>query len=224
MASPDPDLQTDLRKRARRRLLGAIALALTAAIVLPIVMDHEPRAPAQDIAVRIPSPDSVPALASPARSETIEPDVVLPPAPPDSEPVAPGAGDGARATPVPPPPVEAPAVPAKPEAVKPETPKAPPPAAAPSAAEASRAAALLAGKPESFALQLGVFSDAANVAKLRAKAKELGLTSFTEEVRLADGQTRTRVKVGPFPSRASAEAAQRKLETIGLRSMLSPRA
>ena len=99
MASTDSDLQTDLRKRARRRLLGAIALALTAAIVLPIVMDHEPRPPAQDIAVRIPTRDAAPPLASPARdaqpdADTAEP--APPPAPPDSEPLPASRNDARR--------------------------------------------------------------------------------------------------------------------------------
>lgn len=218
MASTAPDLQTELRKRARRRLLGAIALALTAAIVLPVVMDHEPRAPAQDIAVRIPPRDSLPALAQPARPEPADIDVMIPPAPPDTDSTAPATTGSAPVAPPAPPAPRAP-VPASPKA---ESPK---PAAAPAAAsEASRVAALLDGKSGSFALQLGVFSDAANVAKLRARAKELGFPTFTEPVKLENGQSRTRVKVGPFPTRAAAEAAQRKLEGAGMRSMVAPAA
>ncbi|MFN4148825.1 MAG: hypothetical protein ACK4E4_04660, partial [Rhodocyclaceae bacterium] len=59
-ASPDvaqPDEITLLKKRARRRLIGAVAVALFAAIVLPMVMDHQPAPPIKDIQVRIPSPD-----------------------------------------------------------------------------------------------------------------------------------------------------------------------
>lgn len=52
---PDPALA--LKKRARRRLVGAIALALLAAIVLPMVMDQEPQPLTQDIQIRIPSQD-----------------------------------------------------------------------------------------------------------------------------------------------------------------------
>jgi DedD protein len=51
------DEQLELKKRARRRLVGASALAVLAAIVLPMVMDHEPRPASQDIQVRIPSQD-----------------------------------------------------------------------------------------------------------------------------------------------------------------------
>jgi DedD protein len=230
VASTDSDLQTDLRKRARRRLLGAIALALTAAIVLPIVMDHEPRPPAQDIAVRIPPRDAAPPLASPARdaqpdTDTTEP--APPPAPPDSEPLPASRNEAPKPAPAvkpeaPKPPPAEPAKPApKPEA-KPE-PVRPPAKPEPTPTEAARAAALLDGQATAFALQLGVFSDAANVAKLRSRAKELGFASFTEDVKLADGQTRTRVKVGPFSSRTAAEAAQRKLEAAGMRSMIAPR-
>jgi cell division septation protein DedD len=53
--SADADLQ--LKKRARRRLVGAIALALLAVIVLPMVMDREPRPVGPDIQIRIPSQD-----------------------------------------------------------------------------------------------------------------------------------------------------------------------
>lgn len=228
MASTDSDLQTDLRKRARRRLLGAIALALTAAIVLPIVMDHEPRPPAQDIAVRIPPRDAAPPLASPARDPQPDADgaePAPPPAPPDSEPLPVSRPDTSKPAPVLKPETPKQAEAAKP-APKPEVrpePVKPAAKAEPSPTEAARAAAVLDGKTTSFALQLGVFSDAANVAKLRSRAKELGFASFTEDVKLADGQTRTRVKVGPFSSRAAAEAAQRKLEAAGMRSMIAPR-
>lgn len=224
MASTNtPDLQTDLRKRARRRLLGAIALALTAAIVLPVVMDHEPRPPAQDIVVRIPARDSVPALVSPVTAETADHEVLIPPAPPDSEITASsGVADMRPAPELPPAPAPTgKLVPSKAEVPAVDVPKATQ-SKVPPAVEASRAAALLDGKTSSFALQLGVFSDAANVAKLRSRAKELGFPTFTENVKLADGQTRTRVKIGPFATRGAAEAAQRKLEGAGLRSMVAP--
>jgi DedD protein len=55
-AEDSPD-SLDLKKRSRRRLVGAAALALLAIIVLPIVMDNEPKPVAQDIQIRIPSQD-----------------------------------------------------------------------------------------------------------------------------------------------------------------------
>ena len=56
--SSDANLQ--LKKRARRRLVGACALAGLAAIVLPMVMDDEPKQQVQDIELRIPGQDQAP--------------------------------------------------------------------------------------------------------------------------------------------------------------------
>ncbi|GAB2180296.1 SPOR domain-containing protein [Denitratisoma sp. agr-D3] len=55
-AQDSPD-SLDLKKRARRRLVGAAALALLAVVILPMVMDSEPKPVAQDIQIRIPSQD-----------------------------------------------------------------------------------------------------------------------------------------------------------------------
>jgi DedD protein len=54
------DLQEtlDLRRRARRRLIGAIALVLALVIVPPWVMDLEPRPVASKLSVEIPSQDA----------------------------------------------------------------------------------------------------------------------------------------------------------------------
>ena len=46
-----------LKKQARRRLIGAIALALFGVITLPMVMDSQPRPVAPEIQVHIPSQD-----------------------------------------------------------------------------------------------------------------------------------------------------------------------
>lgn len=43
-----------LKRRGRRRLVGAVALVLAAVIVLPMVFDPEPRPPASSVSVRIP--------------------------------------------------------------------------------------------------------------------------------------------------------------------------
>lgn len=88
MAATDvADDQLDLKKRARRRLVGAAALALTAIVVLPMVMDREPKPVAQDILVRIPSQDSAEFTAKPApakRTAAAENDDVAVAAPADA--------------------------------------------------------------------------------------------------------------------------------------------
>ena len=45
------------KKRARRRLVGAIALALLVAVGLPMLLDSEPKPLSTDIDIRIPSKD-----------------------------------------------------------------------------------------------------------------------------------------------------------------------
>jgi DedD protein len=45
------------KKRARRRLVGAVALVLAVIVVLPMVLDSEPKPLSSDIAIQIPSKD-----------------------------------------------------------------------------------------------------------------------------------------------------------------------
>ena len=56
----EDDVQLQIKKRARRRLVGAVAFVSVVAVVLPLVMDHEPRPPVQDIEIRIPGQDEKP--------------------------------------------------------------------------------------------------------------------------------------------------------------------
>ena len=58
MARPISDEELQLKKRARRRLVGAIVLVTAVAVVLPMVLDSEPRPVSQNINIQIPSPDS----------------------------------------------------------------------------------------------------------------------------------------------------------------------
>ena len=77
MAESD-DVNT-LKRRGRRRLVGAIALVLAAVIVLPMVFDSEPRGTAPPVSVRIPSEDEsgftpkvTPKIIEPGRRIVIE--------------------------------------------------------------------------------------------------------------------------------------------------------
>lgn len=47
------------KKRARRRLIGAVALVLAAVVGLPMLLDSEPRPLADDITIQIPSKDKL---------------------------------------------------------------------------------------------------------------------------------------------------------------------
>jgi DedD protein len=83
MAKAISDEELQLKKRARRRLVGAITLVLLVVVFLPMFLDSEPKPLNQDIAIPIPpltGPDSssqsvtaAPAVASPARTEIVPP-------------------------------------------------------------------------------------------------------------------------------------------------------
>lgn len=92
------------KKRARRRLVGALALVLAMVIGLPMVLDSEPKPLADDIAIQIPSKEKpsgaaassavspaagldqneILVLSAPAAPEVSSPTVQPPPKPPDA--------------------------------------------------------------------------------------------------------------------------------------------
>lgn len=81
MAQEQQDVET-LKRRGRRRLVGAVALVLLAVIVLPMVFDPEPRNTPPPVHVRIPGENEAPFNPR------------LPPKASRAEPVAqPAAGD-----------------------------------------------------------------------------------------------------------------------------------
>jgi DedD protein len=219
--SPDADLQ--LKKRARRRLVGAAALALLAVIVLPMVMDREPRPIGQDIQVRIPSQDS-PGLAARLLPGTAAQTPMPAPEPKvaeqkiegkaNPEPVA-AAKEPAVATAKPESTAAAPAKPAEkpvtPEAIGSKTEK-------PVAAETKPASEA----PGQWVVQLGAYKEAGNVKLLLAKLKGVGVPAYTEKFDSPQG-SRTRVRAGPFASQDAAEKARSRIKIIGVDGPVAPK-
>ncbi|HSA88443.1 MAG TPA: SPOR domain-containing protein [Burkholderiales bacterium] len=66
MAQEQQDVET-LKRRGRRRLIGAVALVLAAVIVLPMVLDQEPPGTGSTLSVRIPGEDTPFTLKPPAK-------------------------------------------------------------------------------------------------------------------------------------------------------------
>lgn len=146
-----------LKRRGRRRLVGAIALVLLAVIVLPWIFDPQPRH-TPPVSVRIPGQDETPFTPK---------SVPKPPSPPV---------EAAKPAPAPE------SAPAKPEAPKPaEKPQAAKPAPA-QAAERARAEAALANAQ--YVVPVGAFADPAAVI---GKLKAAKLPYFTEPVATAKG-------------------------------------
>jgi DedD protein len=211
--SADAELQ--LKKRARRRLVGATALALLAIIVLPMVMDREPRPPARDIQVRIPSPESN--TLPPLRAPVAAPPAEHPASPANAEPAAPASTTASAAEDkVPAVSTTTPAIPTQPHADAKTAVQAPSrqPAAAPPGAQQQTIAQSAVAQAQ-WVVQLGAYKDDKNVKHLLAKLKELKLPAYTEKV--GEGQdVRTRVRAGPFASREMADKAQARITKIGV--------
>ncbi|WP_374535981.1 SPOR domain-containing protein [Chitinimonas taiwanensis] len=228
--APISEELTALKKRARRRLVGAVALVLIALIVLWTVMDDQPPQSLVQESVAIVS--SKPALAG-----TVQPDPVMPPAELPADQTEPSAPPVA--------PVQAPPAPAavkpadakpvsKPEPKSVEKPaekpvEKPPVKPAPTAKDPAKLldgleddlakqAAKHVDKPTGkFFLQIGAFADATKASALQSKAKAAGVNVHTEAVKTEKGEL-TRLRAGPYASRDLAEQAHGKLAAAGVSS------
>lgn len=203
--APAENLDT-VRKRAKHRLIGAAVLVLVGVVGFPLLFDSQPRPIPVDIAIEIPARQSVKPLA------TVTPASATP------------APSAAPATPAPDP---APVAP--PAAVASVTPAATPVHAVPAAAarvaeDSARAKALLEDKPVADAnaptelrlvVQVGAFADAAKAREVRLKLEKAGLKTYTQVADSKDGK-RTRVRVGPFASKAEADQAALKIKALDL--------
>ena len=198
------DEATQLKKRARRRLIGAMALALLAAVTLPMVMDHKPAPPLKDIQVRIPSPDEgVTQRVAPKPKQ----EKLVPPAEPVA-PIKPSAKE--EATPQSAKPVE------KSETkliAKPEPKLEPKLEPKPEVRQEIKPEAKIT--TEFWEVQLGAYQEPGRVKLLVGKLKELGIPTYTEKVETPGGG-RTRVRAGPFPSQEAAENARTRIKIVGV--------
>ncbi|NTZ10518.1 SPOR domain-containing protein [Burkholderia metallica] len=220
----DPTLPE--KQRARRRLVGAIALVVAAVIVLPMVLDSHPKPVTDDIAIDIPNRPAHQAVAprdddvsdvqaGVAHDEPPASDTAVaaapPPAPKDAaKPVA--KPDTTTTASVTPPKPVAPA--AKPAAPKPAPATvANAGAASPDSGDASSPASPAGAR---FAVQLGSFKDDATARSWATKLKSAGVPAYVEHRKQADGSTATLLRAGPFADRSAASAAIAKVREAGL--------
>ncbi|GIX27347.1 MAG: sporulation protein [Burkholderiales bacterium] len=211
--------ELQFRKRARRRLIGAIALVLIAVVVLPMVLEREPRPVSQSIEIRIPSQETAPPLVAPAPPKEAG-TVSRPPAALSSAIAPPGAA--APATPKEKPDgVQAGVAPAPPEPAR-EARSAEARSAAPESRERTKATAENRAWEISgaYVVQVGAFSSAENAKQLKDKLSANGIQAYTETVATAKGK-QVRVRAGPFPTREAAEQTLARLERLGLNGIIA---
>lgn len=183
------DLEINLKKRARRRLVGAIALVLLMLIILPIILQDRTSL-SQTEAIKITMPE-------PVDEATVLPEQVLGQAALESADITSVAADAE---------VEAPAAN---DVINQKV------------AEVERTTQANAMTPENkpqpkntgFTIQIGVYSDMANVKQLQNKLTQAGFTSTTEKVTTEKGE-KIRLNAGSYTTREAANAALEKLQSL----------
>jgi len=200
-ATPNID---DVRRQSRHRLIGASLLVLVAVVGFPMVFDTQPRPISVDLPILIPAQPAVSPLTPLAAAPTAS----------DAPPAE------ATPTPAPAPAVVAPVKPVAQPSEKPAEKAADKPSAKPPAqAAAPVAEAQTPTKPdasgERFVVQVGAYADVASARVVRQKIERAGLKTYTQVAKTPQGN-RTRVRLGPFNSRAEAERAAQKIKSLGL--------
>lgn len=195
MQKDQSDLELNLKKRARRRLVGAIALVLLMVILLPILLkDRGASSPQEKITITLPNETSTSVTPAPSDFDSN----VMPhhseqkALATEAVPTEMEAATDAEATAVP--------VPAIKEPLQVKEP-------------------IKMASAQRFFVQVGVFSDADNVKKLQAKLTDLGYKSQTEKVSTPKGD-KIRLKTQVFVDRNEATIALENIKDAGLTGML----
>lgn len=206
----DPTLPE--KQRARRRLVGAIALVLAAIVVLPMVLDSHPKPVTDDIAIDIPSH---PAADNQADAEDTQAGVA--PDNPTAADVAPGASGLVSASAA----TATAAAMAKPPAAAQPAPQAATPAA-PTAQTARAASSSTAAKSAAGAQSAqNTPAEAAPAAKPQAAAKPATKPDAKPDTTTAASSStppgaRFAVQLGSFPDDTSARSWATKLKAAGV--------
>lgn len=217
------------RTAARRRLIGAVVLLALAVVVFPLVFESKPRPMNSDVRVELrraegtvavaplpaaPRPSSVP----PPEPAPVEAAPATPSAAASASPVVPSASPAStpKAAAPPRPAAAAASVAAKPAPV---VKLAPASASAPARSAASAPVQAESAAGGRYVVQVGAFTDPVAVRETRQRVEKLGLKTYTQVIENDSGR-RTRVRVGPFETRAEAEAAGLKIKGAGLPAYL----
>jgi DedD protein len=190
---------SEIRRRGRQRLIGAVAIAVLLVVFVPMILDKEPaRTDHPEPTLTIPPKDKVDPLPAPAKAPV----------------------EAAKA------PAEAPKASTEPAKAV-EAPKAEPPKAtvveAPKAAPAPAQPLQTAATPklEGFAVQVGAFKDEAKLKQAREKLVAAKVPHYIERRDTASGQL-TRLRAGPFPTKEAAEKALAKMKAASIDGQVVP--
>ncbi|HEY8622299.1 MAG TPA: SPOR domain-containing protein [Casimicrobiaceae bacterium] len=227
----DPAVE-ELKRRARRRLVGAVVLAFAAAVILPLLLESDPKPLGDDVSIQIPPIDSgkfvtplLPAKgpdgkaapnhasAGPLTSATSA--LVAPDAAVEAKAAGALVASGKPAEPVQRAPTEVPRS-AGPTATSIITafPEPQKPAVSASKAEPGDTRPDVVAPAGAFVVQLAAFVDAKAASDLASKLKSAGFPAYTETLKTHQGTMR-RVRVGPYATREIADAELARLRAAG---------
>jgi DedD protein len=213
MARPeiaDPAVD-ELKRRARRRLVGAVVLALAAAVMLPMLLESDPKPLGNDVSIQIPPIDQGKFVTplSPDKGAVSKAATDAVPAPPPPERTLAAAEQRVLGQP------GANRVPAimssAPEAMRPQTPAVASGTGAPAAKAETEPAPATGG---TLFVQVAALADSQAAAELAAKLLASGFPARVEPVATRQGPVQ-RVRVGAYPSREAADVALANIKAAG---------
>lgn len=213
-----PDLTNDqelmLKKRARRRLVGAIALVLLMVVILPqVLQDRALLAKQEPIKITMPAQveSEYPSSAFMEAPDTDSRLAPVNPAPVGANIMQPSVSESSQEEKA----VTSPSKKTDDKRLGDDLPPAQKESIA-NVAEAAKTDIHLASKSEaSFSVQVGVYSDVENVKRIQNRLQQAGFSAQTEKIRTPKGDS-LRLKAGDFSSRQDAVNAQAKIKALGL--------
>ena len=196
-AKPEESVD-EMRRRAQHRLIGAVVLVALGVVGFPLVFDTNPRPLDVDMPIVIPNPNAVPALALPPAATEAQTDGAAPVTAAAAESVEPNPAAGESGVPL----------------VAPSQP-APAQVQAPAPAQQTPEPVKETASDGRWVVQVGSFTDAASVRRVRQRLDRAGLKTYTQIIR-RNGKRLTRVRLGPFDQQAKADAAAARARGLGL--------
>ena len=228
MAKQQTEDELNLKRKARRRLIGAVVLTLAVVVILPMVLDNEPKPSGKDIDLSIPAPDKVGEFVT--HRPVSEVAVTLPSEASSvmASPAPVVASTSAINTPILAPEAAKPSVTASPQQALPSnaksSSKSSPQPVPHKSAESQKSAethqstetgSADQGSAESYVAQVGAYSKQDTAKQELNKLKKWGFKAYIEKA-----GDKTRVRVGPYADRAKAEKAAHQLEKHGLHPVI----
>ncbi len=225
MAKPVSEEELQLKKRARRRLMGAIVLVAAVAVILPMVLDSEPKPTSQEISIQIPSPDTkgftskVVPLTPPVKGDAKAGDAKAPEKAPakSAEPGKDPEGDTTPKLTEKAAEKAAEKTPGKAAEKVAEKAPAPKPVAEKAAAKTAEKAPEKAAAPKSgtFFIQVTALADVERAKQVQQRIIDAGFPAYLQSIPAGKSSV-TRVRAGPFTTREAADKAQVALQGAGL--------